>query len=397
MTDQELIALLNDLESDRAERKESATDGDKLRQAICAFANDLPNHQSPGVLFVGARDDGSPASTEVSDELLVTLANMRSDGNIVPFPSMTVHKRRLKGKDMAVVEVKPCDAPPVRYKGVVWIRVGPRRAIASAQDERTLNEKRRFRDLPADIRPVVSAPLDALDELVFKRVYLPSAIDPEVLAQNNRDLTQQLIACRFAHPGNIVCPTMLGLLVVGKAPSDWIPCAYIQFVRLDGKALTDPVLSAKELRGALPDMLTELDDLLRINIRTSVEFKEGTVETRTPDYPLAALQQITRNAVLHRTYENTHAPVRIYWFSDRVEVQNPGGPFGQVTVKNFGTPGVCDYRNPHLAGAMKELGFVQRFGMGIVTAYSEMQKNGNPKPEFQVVDSYVGVTLRGRP
>ena len=190
---------------------------------------------------------------------------------------------------------------------------------------------------------------------------------------------------------------MLGLLVAGKSPSDWIPCAYIQFVRIDGTALGDPILSAKELRGALSDMLTELDDLLRINIQTSVEFTTGTVETRTPDYPFAALQQVARNAVLHRTYENTHAPVRIYWFSDRVEIQNPGGPFGQVTVENFGKPGVCDYRNPHLAGAMKDLGFVQRFGMGIAITLGEMAKNGNPKPEFQVNDSHVAVILRRRP
>jgi ATP-dependent DNA helicase RecG len=170
MTDQELEALLDDVESDRVERKESASDGDKLRQAVCAFANDMPNHQKPGILVVGARDDGSPRGLDISDALLLTLANMRSDGNIVPFPSMTVFKRKLKGRDMAVVEVQPSDAPPVRYKGVIWIRVGPRRAIASTQEERTHNERRRFRDLPADIRPMVSVPMDALDELVAKTI-----------------------------------------------------------------------------------------------------------------------------------------------------------------------------------------------------------------------------------
>ena len=79
------------------------------------------------------------------------------------------------------------------------------------------------------------------------------------------------------------------------------------------------------------------------------------------------------------------------------KIQNAGGPFGQVTRQNFGTPGICDYRNPHLAGAMKDLGFVQRFGMGIATALSEMAKNGNPKPEFQVNDSHVCVILGRRP
>ena len=396
MTNEELESLLENLESDRVERKESFSDPDKIRQAICAFANDLPNHQAPGVLFIGAKDDGSPTNKPVTDDLLLNLATMRSDGNIIPFPSLTVDKRNLKGAEIAVVVVFPSDAPPVRFKGVIWIRVGPRRAIASPQDDRELNERRRFRDLPADIRPIVSARIDALDEIAFKRVYLPAAIDRDVLAQNNREINQQLIACRFAHPGEPVSPTLLGLLVIGKNVSDWVPCAYIQFVRIDGLTLTDPILSQKELRGPITDLLIQLDDLLKINIQTSVDFKSSTLETRSPDYPLVALQQIARNAVLHRTYEHTNAPVRIYWFSDRVEIQNPGGPYGQVTRDNFGVPGICDYRNPHLAGAMKDLGFVQRFGMGIATAVSEMEKNGNPPPTFQAEASHVCVILKRR-
>ena len=54
MNEQELLALLRDIESDRVERKVRLSDPDRIRQAICAFANDLPNHQRPGVIFIGA-------------------------------------------------------------------------------------------------------------------------------------------------------------------------------------------------------------------------------------------------------------------------------------------------------------------------------------------------------
>ena len=54
----EIRALLNDLESDRIERTISTTNTDKFGQAICAFANDLPNHQMPGFLFLGVLDNG---------------------------------------------------------------------------------------------------------------------------------------------------------------------------------------------------------------------------------------------------------------------------------------------------------------------------------------------------
>jgi ATP-dependent DNA helicase RecG len=143
--------------------------------------------------------------------------------------------------------------------------------------------------------------------------------------------------------------------------------------------------------------LDELDNLVKTNIQTSINFTSGTVETRRPDYPRVALQQIVRNAILHRSYENTNAPVRLYWFNDRVEVLNPGGPYGQVTKRNFGQPGAYDYRNPNLAAVMKELGYVQRFGYGIALARNEMAKNGNPEPEFQVEDAHVAVILRRSP
>ena len=121
------------------------------------------------------------------------------------------------------------------------------------------------------------------------------------------------------------------------------------------------------------------------------------MEIREPDYPIVALQQLARNGVLHRTYEGTNAPVRINWFSDRIEILSPGGPYGQVTRTNFGNPGITDYRNPHLAEAMKILGYVQRFGVGIPLARKELAKNGNPPPEFIVEDTYVLVIVRRRP
>ena len=397
MTDQELEMLLEDLESDRTERKESISDGDKIRQAICAFANDLPDHRREGVLFIEADDQGAPVGLPVTDQLLITLANMRSDGNILPMPSMTVQKRVLKGHDMAVVIVQPSDSPPVRFKGTAWIRVGPRRGFTSPDDERRLSEKRRFRDLPADIRPISSAPLTVMDTILFQRVYVPASVSSEVLEQNGRDLEHQLMAMRFAHPGPPLCPTVLGLLAVGKSPTDWIPGDYVQFLRIDGTELTDPVQSSRELSGPLTAILSELDELLKINIQAAVDFTSGPTEVRHPDYPLVALQQIVRNAILHRSYESTNAPVRLYWFRDRVEIQNPGGPFGQVTRANFGTPGAYDYRNPNLAGVMKDLGYVQRFGMGIAIARQVMTANGNPPPEFQVEDTYVAVILRRRP
>lgn len=395
LTDSELEALLIDIESDRVERKQSLSDVDRVCEAICAFANDLPYHQLPGFIFIGVRDNGSHAGIPIDDGLLLKLSQIRDNGNILPLPVMSVQKRKLCGNDIAVIEVQPSLSPPVRYKGVVWVRVGPRRARASGEEEQRLSEKRRFKDLPFDSRPLSGSEISDLDLDLFQRVYLPSAVSPEVLAENHRTIEQQLASLHFI--ARDLTPTIGGILSIGLDPGAWVPGAYVQFLRLDGTEITDPILHQEELSGPLPDLLPQIDRVLRAQISVRTRIPDQGVEERFPDYPLEALVQLARNAVMHRNYETSNAPVRIYWYRDRIEIHSPGGPYGQVTIDNFGQPGVTDYRNPLLAEAMKSLGFVQRFGFGIASARRDLARNGNPEMKLEIQPTAVLVTIRPRP
>lgn len=396
MTRAELEQLFTDQESDRVERKEGLGDRGAIRQAICAFANDMPNHGQPGVVFLGVRDDGTCAELPITDDLLQTLGHMRSDGNILPFPTMSVQKMVLCGCDVAVILVNPSDAPPVRYNGRAWIRVGPRRATATVEEERRLSEKRRSHDLPYDLHSLLLASLHDLDLDLFSRTYLPSAITGDVLEENQRTIEQQLLSVRFLMAAEPVFPTVVGILAVGKTPVEHIPGAYIQFLRINGSELSDPILDQKECHGPLMDILRQMDELLKTNIRIATDIRSAATEIQHPDYPLSALQQLVRNAVMHRDYQTSNAPVRLTWFNDRIEIQNPGGPYGQVTRQNFGHPGITDYRNPNIAEVMRNLGFVQRFGVGIQIARKELEDNGNPLPEFEVQDNHVLALVRTR-
>lgn len=392
INDIELERLLKDTESDRVERKSSLSEPDRIREAICAFANDLPGHGKPGVIVIGANDKGACTGLPITDELLRKLADMRDDGHIQPLPSMSVEKRVTGNGEVAVVTVQPSFAPPVRFRGRVWIRVGPRRAIAGAEEERRLAERRRASDLPFDLKPLPSATINDLDLDVFQREYLPLAVAPDILEQNKRSLEEQLCALRFIDQKGQ--PAVLGVMVIGKDPLRYIPGAYIQFLRIDGTELMDPIRDQKEIDGPLGELLRRLDEVLEAHNSVALDITGGTTEVKRPEYPLPALQQLTRNAVLHRNYDGTNAPVRIYWFSNRIEIHSPGGPFGQVSRENFGNPGVTDYRNPHLAEAMRTLGYIQRFGLGIQIARAELMKNNNPAPEFTVEPSHVLVIVR---
>ncbi|MDR0478140.1 MAG: putative DNA binding domain-containing protein [Desulfobulbaceae bacterium] len=399
LTDEELLKLLNDTESDRVERKGAFKNDvpEKARQAVCAFANDFPGHNQPGVLFIGAHDNGEPSGLDVTDQLLRSLADMKTDGNILPLPVLLVQKRILKGADMAVVTVMPSDMPPVKYKGRIWIRTGPRRAIANDQEERILNERRRYKNIPFDIYPVPSAKITDISKTVFENEFLPAAFAPDILETNNRTYEERLASCKMIVSPDDATPTVLGLLAIGKTPQDFLPGACIQFLRIDGAELADPVIDEEKIGGAFVDMLRRTEEKLKAHNRTAVDIVSAPTHRIAVTYPQAAIHQILYNAVLHRAYEKTNAPVRVYWFNDRIEIYSPGGPYGNVTAENFGRLGITDYRNPNIADVLKTFGFIQAFGRGIATAQRAMTENGNPPPEFECSQSAVSCILRGKP
>jgi ATP-dependent DNA helicase RecG len=397
LSEADVATLAADLESSRVERKESFDSvKDKIQEAICAFGNDLPNHNAPGYVLIGVHDKtGKPTGLQVTDKLLLDITSIRSNGHILPFPLMTVYKAPMDGKEIVVIEVQPSRDPPLRFRGRVHVRVGPRRDIATRDEERVLSERRRGWDGPFDQRTIHGATLSDLDLVLFEREFLPSAVAPEVLRENGRSVPEQLAALHLASPDGV--PNVAGMLILGRDPTTYVPGAYVQFLRYDGTELFDPIVDRKELAGPLPEVLRRMDDITNAHIHVATSVVGGPVERRIPDYPMAAMQQLLRNACIHRNYETSNAPVQWYWFSDRIEIHNPGGLFGRATAQTFGKPGGNDYRNPTIAAALHQLGFVQRFGMGIPLAKKACKDNGNPEPEFIFGSSNFAVIVRERP
>ena len=384
------MAALLGRESERVELTAAAKDAAKVGKAICAFANDIAGSGEPGYVVVGANDDGSCANITVDDELLKRLSEFRNDGKILPQPIISVTAKVLNGCQVAAVEVAPAYSPPVRYNGRCWIRVGPTTREATADEERKLSEKRREGDLTFDqreVRPLAS--IDDLDLSIFEREYLPAAIAPEILAQNERTTEHQMRALRFlSQDGN---PNYAAMLCFTNNPHLWVPCAYIQLARFDGvEFLPQILLDQKEMKSGIFHQTKAAEHLLAINITTPMDIS-GPRHVVYPDYPLEALKQYIRNAVMHRDYE-FHAPIKVHWFTDRVEIANPGALYGLADASI--PKGFTAYRNPIIAEAMRAVGIVEHFGYGIPVAEQAMKDNGNPPPEYDIGNGYFRVTLR---
>lgn len=192
ITKGEIQSLLHSTETYRIERTISTGNMDKFCEAICAFANDLPDSRKKGYLLIGAHDDGRLSGLKVDDDLLKKIAAIRSDGNILPLPVMTVDKVEFPEGDLLVVEVSPSLLPPVRYRGRIFIRIGPRRDIASEAEERLLTERRTAYMATFDATPCLGASLDDLELDYIKNTYLPSVVDADILSQDKRDLKDKM-------------------------------------------------------------------------------------------------------------------------------------------------------------------------------------------------------------
>ncbi|MDR0457775.1 MAG: putative DNA binding domain-containing protein [Burkholderiaceae bacterium] len=395
-TETQLRQLVTEPESHWLERKESFN-RDKVCQTVCAFANDLVRSNKAGVVFLGIRDDGVITGIDADDKLLQSIDQITSDTRILPQPSVTVQKLEMAGKSVVALVVMPSTLPPVRFDGRIWVRMSVSTRKANHQDEQVLNEIRLTKaGRSFDSEAIPGTSTDDLNLRYFQESYLPAAIAPDVLAANGRTLKEQLVTTRMALGMTPCTPTVTGLLTLGISPQDFLKGAYVQFVQYAGLEQGEEVSDQDTITGTLEDVIRRTEDRLKAQIAVPLRIAGVDRAQALPDYPMNALQQLFRNAILHRNYEGTNAPVRVYAFHDRLEISNPGGPFGIVTKENFGQPHITDYRNPTIAEALKYLGFIQKFGFGIQSAHASLAANGNPKPEFMAEQSHVLVTVRKR-
>lgn len=243
---------------------------------------------------------------------------------------------------------------------------------------------------PFDMREVRGASAADVEMTNFELECSSKTASSGAWAEDCRNRKERLRTSRFLFRDSV--PTTAAILTLGKEPQRWFPGAFIRFIRFGGREATDEILNQLELKGALQEQLRSLDQLLEANIKTELAIA-GVRHGELADYPPAALRELVRNAVIHRTYEGTNAPVRIRWFSDRVQIASPGGLFGIVTPATFGLSSSIDYRNPTIAQMMRDFGFTEKFGLGLARVKKELEKNGNPPPEVEFREESVSVTV----
>lgn len=381
ITKDEIQELLHSTETYRVERTVSTGDMDKFQEAICAFANDMPNSRKKGYLILGAHDDGRLSGLKVTDDLLKKISAIRSNGNILPIPVMSVESFTFPEGDLLIAEVQPSDVPPVRYRGRVFIRIGPRRDIATEAEERILSERRTAFMATFDARPCFSAKIGDIDTNILRDKYLTPLLGKDLVGTDSRTIEEQMSAVGM-YDTDHQCPTNAAIVLFGHKPRRFLPGLYVQYVKFKGEDVTSEVENELQLEGNYCTILPRLESLLELSvIKKKPVFVSLLREEMVSNYPYTAIRELLLNACMHRDLQS-NTPLRFYEFANHLEILNAGGLYGNARPENF--PRVNDYRNPLIASAMKTMGYVNMFNRGVGQVQEDLQSNGNPPADFNV-------------
>ncbi len=191
-------------------------------------------------------------------------------------------------------------------------------------------------------------------------------------------------------------PTVAGLLALGRFPQRFFPNAAITVVAYSGNE-PDPVTRLEldvKCEGALIKMLDTAVNVLQRVSKRRVQVT-GITHQDIPEYPPLALREVLANALIHRDYGRyaIGSQVQVRLYSDRIEVQNPGGLYGSVSVDQLGEPGLEVTRNAALANLAEDMGLMENRGTGIRVIMGEMRRSLLPPPDWYDGISYFRVTL----
>ncbi len=104
---------------------------------------------------------------------------------------------------------------------------------------------------------------------------------------------------------------------------------------------------------------------------------------------MSIVREAVINAVVHADYSQTGGPVRIAFYDDRIEIENPGILLPGLTLEDV-RQGVSKLRNRVIGRVFREVGLIEQWGSGVRRMFDEAESLGLPEPKIEEV----GMRLR---
>ena len=372
-------ALLISPEGKTLEFKRDLSSPAGVLKTVVAFAN-----TSGGTILIGVEDD-SRIVRGVKDpfQLEERIASMVAD-SITPkvLPDIEIHPFR----DTHILAVQVYPGPSRPYflskkgqNGGSFVRVGSTNRLADAA---MLSEMTRFCLGEAyDEQAIPALNSEAIDFRVASESFA------DIRGLKRKDLETLGILTVYQ---NHKVPTVGGLLLYGVDRLKHFPDAWIQAGRFRGVDKST-IVDAVEIRKPLHLAIEDADEFVQKH-----DFRAEKIEHLKRQsiwqYPRVAVREALTNAVVHTDYSQTGAPIRVAFYDDRLEIENPGLlPFG-ISIADLPS-GISKLRNRVIGRVFHELGLIEQWGSGVQRMIAACKAAGSPEPVWEEIGFRVRVTL----
>lgn len=391
MLESELIKLIEDIQLKKTESNyfevKSARNGcPKIFDTLSSFSN----QQNGGTIIFGVdeNDDYNVCGVYDAADLQKKIMEQSLQMEPVVRPLCTVAV--VDGKTVVSAEIQEMDnfQKPCFYKGAGRLRGS---YVRVADGDRLMTEYEVYsyeafkQDIHDELRTNDRAEMTDINTDEYQLYLLELKKNKPHLAKLEEKEINRL-------QGFVVDnkPTVAALMLFSVYPQAYFPQLCITAVSVPGKEMSatgsvgERFIDNKRIEGSITQMLNDALIFVRKNmkVKTIIDSETGMRNDRT-EYPVIAVRELVLNALIHRDYSihTESAPITITMYSDRMEIENPGGLYGRMTLDSLGFVS-ADTRNPYIAGALEIMGETENRYSGIPTIRSAMKNAGLPQPVF---------------
>lgn len=363
--------LLRQTEGRRLEFKGEQPTNSDLAKTIVAFAND-----AGGEIYIGIDDNqkivGLPDEelTQIEEQI----SNMIYD-RCYPTILPEISFLTIEDKHIIRIQIYRGSMPPYylksegRLKGT-YIRVGSNNRVADESIIAELERKRRNVSFDSDI--VMDITVDKLNIEKFKLLYKEKTnenLDIHVLRKLELIKKEQ----EKEYPTNALI-----LFSDDKLRFSLFPNAKVECARFKGIG-TEEFIDQKSITSHIGLQAEEAYDFVLRHINKGA-IVEGVYTVSRWEYPVKAIREIIRNAIVHRQYSLTGKDIKVAIYDDMVEITSPGLLPPSIDYAAMESR-QSDARNKVIAPVFKRLGIIDQWGNGLKLVAEEMKEY--PEIEFR--------------
>ena len=404
MFEKDLKDIINKIQNVQAEfqtievKKSKSGAPEKLYDTLSSFSN----QDDGGIIIFGISESDSFEVTGVDDVQALQKSVMEQCEQMEPAVRAVFTVAEINGKNVVSAEIPPVDVAerPCFYKGKGRIR-GSYVRVGDADKPMTEYEvysyeayRKKYRD---DIRIAERADMSSLDSTKLGEYLVKLKLHKRNLSSLDNKAILELMSITSSGK-----PTLAAELLFGLYPQAFFPQFSIIAVSVPGTEIgeTDTdgsrFIDNQRIEGTIPEMLDSAVQFVRKNTknRTIIDPDTGKRRDKT-DYPMNSVREAVLNALVHRDYSihTEGMPIRLCIYTDRLEISNPGGLYGRITIDSLGKV-QPDTRNPVLTSALETLEITENRYSGIPTMRREMKAHGLPEPEFSSLHGEFSVCFR---